>query len=208
MRGIITPQKLIDNIKELRRGGASISEISRITGKSRSVVSKYIQEVSITSLGLAALNIKQGSSVYRSKQEWKQKQREVESLFSQIESKDKLLILACLYWGEGTKKELNIINSDPKMLRVFVSCLKDLGLEDVRFKVTIRLYQDIDKEAAMLFWAQSLKLPLSCIKNFDILQGKKDGKLLYGMCRIRVERGAEHFKLIMSLIERIKILLP
>jgi hypothetical protein len=116
--------------------------------------------------------------------------------------------LSALYWGEGTKRELNIINSDPAMLRIVISGFKELGIKNSEIKVTIRIYDDINKEQAIFFWSKSLLLPVECFKNVNVLHGKKSGKLAHGMCRIRVEKSAFHFKYIMSVIERIKQLLP
>ena len=110
--------------------------------------------------------------------------------------------------GEGTKRELNIINSDAAMLRVVVHCLRDLGVSDTEFRARIRIYDDINKFKAIDYWAAALSLPVECFKSVNVLTGKKKGKLAYGMCRIRVAKGANYFKLIMSAIERIKELLP
>ena len=38
--------------------------------------------------------------------------------------------MSMLYWGEGTKRELNIINGDPGMMRVFISCLRSMGVNE------------------------------------------------------------------------------
>lgn len=42
------------------------------------------------------------------------------------------------------------------------------------------------------------------IQKIDIIQGKKVGKLKFGMCRLRVEKSSKEFKLLLSLINVIK----
>ncbi len=208
MRGITTSHVSIEQIKFLRSQGKSISEISLITQKSKSVVSRYIQDVEVDPKFKDILLAKQGGSTYRAQLSWDKKKNEVDKIFESFNKNEKLLILACLYWGEGTKRELNIINSDPSLLRIVVSCFKELGIPEAQIKATIRIYDDINKDEALQFWSHSLKISPNCFKNVNVLNGKKKGKLKYGMCRIRVEKGAEHFKLIISIIDRIKTLLP
>ncbi len=208
MRGTITLQQTIKKIRLLRSKGQSITEISAEVGKSKSIVSRYMQGVKVLPQYRDILRVKQGGSKGRAKIQWAEKLEESRNLIKEIIPKEKLLILAALYWGEGTKKELNIVNSDPSMLRVVVHCLRELGIQTLEFRATIRVYGDLNKKKAVQFWAKSLGLPIECFINVNVLKGKKEGKLPYGMCRLRVTKGARHFKLIMSLIERIKELLP
>ena len=207
MRGIKTSLIIIKQVQKLRSKGYSILEISKKVGKSKSIISKYTQKVNILPRYQKILKAKQGGSKWKSSLEWKEAQIKSKNLIKNISQKEKLLILASLYWGEGTKSELNIINSDFNMLKIVVSCLKDLGIVDSEIKATIRIYEDLDFKNVVKFWSKALNLPQECFKNVNILKGKKAGKLKNGMCRIRVEKSSRYFKLIMSLIERIKILL-
>ena len=208
MRGTITSSDIVEKIKMLRSKGQSITEISAEVGKSKSVVSRHMQGVKVLPEYKDILRVKQGGSKVRAKIEWAKKLDESRILVKDLTSREKLLILASLYWGEGTKKELNIVNSDPTMLRVVVHCLKDLGVTESEFRATLRIYGDLNPKEAISFWSKAINLPRECFINVNVLRGKKEGKLPYGMCRLRVLKGARHFKLIMSLITRIKELLP
>jgi transcriptional regulator with XRE-family HTH domain len=208
MRGTLTPEHTVKKIRILRSKGQSINEISAIIGKSKSVVSRYIQGVRVLPEYVDILRVKQGGSKVRAKIHWAEKKEEARILITDITRREWLLILASLYWGEGTKKELNIVNSDPTMLRVVVHCLRELGIPTMDFRATLRIYGDLDKQNAIKFWSQAIGIPVECFINVNVLQGKKDGKLPYGMCRLRVLKGGKYFKLLMSLIERIKELLP
>ena len=115
-----------------------------------------------------------------------------------------MLILACLYWGEGNKNELNIINSDPNLIRIFVNCLKKLGVRNEDLLVSARIYEDLDPEKVKSFWAKTLDIDKKLIRSINVLSSKKKGKLKYGMCRVRVRKGARYFKIIMSMIDLIK----
>ncbi|MCX6755537.1 MAG: hypothetical protein NT068_03325 [Candidatus Nomurabacteria bacterium] len=204
MRGIQTSNKIVQEIKKLRSEGDSILEISKIVGKSKSIVSKYVKDIKILPQYEYLLKEKQGGSKSRSLKEWKDSEIKSKKIINTLSSKEKLLILACLYWGEGTKTELNIINSDPEMLRVFIISLKELGIDNSKIKATIRIYEDLKDNDIINFWSKAIDLPKECFKGINLLKGKKVGKLKHGMCRIRVEKSKDYFKLIMSIIERIK----
>ncbi len=90
------------------------------------------------------------------------------------------------------------------MIKIFFDSLELIGVKKDSIKIGIRLFDDIDKNEAIIFWAEVLGVSVRQISSIDVLHGKKKGKLLYGMCRIRVAKGGESFKLIMSIIERIK----
>lgn len=206
MRGTATSKDIVRRIQFLRTRGYSIPEISREVNKSKSIVSRYIQGIDVLPDFQEILKVKQGGSKVRAAIAWSKKLDESRALIENLSRKEKILILASLYWGEGTKKELNIVNSDPAMLRVVVHCFRELGIKDSEFRATLRIYGDLDKGKAIEYWSAALSLPK---ENFiNVLIGKKEGKLPYGMCRLRVLKGAKYFKLLMSLIERIKELLP
>jgi hypothetical protein len=201
MRGYPLPTKEVNLIKVLRANGNSLTQICRETGIGRATVYKYMKDVPIPESEQERLRF---SRKFNSLEEWEKASIQADSLTGLLTQKEKILVLASLYWGEGTKRKLNIINSDPELIRVVALCLKEIGVKDEMFRITLRIYEDIDKEEAINYWANVLKLPCSQIIGVNVLSGKKIGKLKYGMCRMRVTRGARYFKLIMSLIGSIK----
>jgi DNA-binding transcriptional MerR regulator len=194
----------IEKIKKLRETGHSLPEIKKLTKHSNSTVAKYIKGVSILPEYREIWRIKQGGSRARAEEKWKRSHLKAEKLLPVLTDREKLIILACLYWSEGNKTELNIINSDPALIKSFVLCSKLIGVKESDLKLSIRLYEDINIEKAKKNWAKILNLPVSQIRSVNILKGKKVGKLEYGMCRVRVTKGERHFKLIMSMIDLIK----
>ena len=191
-------------IVELRERGHSLNEIKKITGKANSTVLKYIKGVEVLSDFREVLRLKQGGSKSRSLLRWNFAKEKAEKLISGLEKKDKLIILACLYWGEGNKRELDLINSDPSLVKCFVNCLYNLGVSKESLRITVRIYEDMDKNKVINFWASLLEVKPSVISNVNILKGRKKGKLEHGMCRVRVAKGAEYFKLVISMINLIR----
>lgn len=113
--------------------------------------------------------------------------------------KEKLLFLSALYWAEGTKKDFALSNTDPDLIRVFVCLVKEiLGVNDDRFRISIRLYEDLDQNKSLSFWSKVVNMPKEKFVNINILPGKKNGKLQYGMCRVRITNGGDLLKRIMG----------
>jgi len=205
MNGKPITQKEIEEIEKLRKTGHSLPEICRALKRGGSTVHKFAKDVRVLPMYKDILKQKQGGSKNRSKHYWDKAKNEADNLLKRIERRDKFFILASLYWGEGTKKELNIINSDPMLIQVFISCLRELGIKKSELRVSIRLYGDVNINKAKRYWARICRIDTKDILNVNILSGKKTGKLPYGMCRLRVTRSSSYFKLIMSMIEFIKL---
>ncbi|MFA6554004.1 MAG: hypothetical protein WCS89_00670 [Candidatus Paceibacterota bacterium] len=205
MNGIPITQSEIDSIISLRKTGHSLPEIRRITKRGSSTVFKYIKNVPIPSKYISILKTKQGGSKKRAKKAWDEADAKAQELIGNpLSLEQRLCLLIGIYWGEGTKKELNLINSDPQLIKVFVSCLQDIGIAKEQLKINLRLYNGISKREAILFWSNILDIKPERIGKIEIVHGQKIGKLKFGMCRIRVAKGAQYFKLLISLINEIK----
>jgi hypothetical protein len=199
-----TSEKIISKIIFLRSKGHSISEISINTGKSKSIISKYIQGVSVLPKYKLVLEKKQGGSKVRSEDLWLESKKSAQKIIKELKLRDKILLLVGIYWGEGTKRELNIINSDPILLRAFIDFAREIGVTKNRLKASVRLYNDIDSNEAINYWSNILNLNKNQFFKVELIKGKKKGKLQFGMCRLRVEKSSKEFKLLMSLIDVVK----
>ncbi len=197
----LVTKEIIKKIIELRNTGHSLSEIRNITGKPNSTVSKYIQGVNVLPAYKKILQIKQGGSKKRSEIAWAYAKKEANKIISNISKRDKIFLMLGLYWGEGTKRELNIINGDPDLIKAFIVCLKEIGVQGKDLRITLRIFEDMDSDKEVDFWAKYIGIPKEVINNVNILFGKKVGKLPHGMCRVRVAKAGKYFKLLMSMID-------
>lgn len=117
-----------------------------------------------------------------------------------LTAKEKLIFLSALYWGEGSKRDFSLTNTDPELIKVFVEGLNGiLGIKAEDFRVSIRIYEDLDKEKCLTFWSGITGVPVKKFVNVDILKGKKSGKLKYGMCRLRIRKGGNMLKYLIAL---------
>lgn len=205
MRGKPVTKSEIHKIEQLRKTGHSLPEICNILKRGGSTVHRFAKDVAVLPEYAKILKQKQGGSIKRAEVFWEKSKLKASELLGEVKKRDKLFILAAIYWGEGTKKEFNLINSDPTLIRVALSCLKEIGVDVSDLRISIRIYDGIDIAKARRYWAKICKIKEKDILSVNILKGKKHGKLKYGMCRIRVTKSASSFKLIMSMIEFIKV---
>lgn len=194
----------ISRIKNLRKKGHTLYEIKNLTRRSNGAIWKYIQGVLILPKYQEIWKIKKGGSKNRSLKEWQKAKVRASKIIKKIGFRERMLILSCLYWGEGNKTELNLINSDPSLIKTVLICLKNLGIKNSELRISLRLFNGINRKKAIYFWTQILKLPRGIITKIDVIHGNKVGKLKYGMCRVRVKKGGKYFKLIMSMVSLIK----
>ena len=203
MNGIPLSKKEIQKIKLLRKTGHSISEITRILRRGKTTVFYHIRNVVTPPPYQDILKSKQGASKKRAEEAWLFSRQRAKSLFKSLDTNTKILIAAVLYWGEGTKRDFSLSNSDPKLIKVFVTCLKEMGIKKHDLRITVRTYEDLNTEIVKRYWAKLIGIQTKAILNVNILKGKKKGKLPYGMCRVRVTRGGLHLKLFKSIVELI-----
>jgi hypothetical protein len=104
-----------------------------------------------------------------------------------------------LYWAEGSKarNQLRFTNSDPEMVRFFVSFLRTyFDLEDGDIRITCNLFADhLERQREIEhFWLDIASLPASCLCKSTVntyskySKKKRQNKLPYGTCRVTVSR--------------------
>jgi len=200
-------EKEIQTIISLRKRGHTLSEIRKSVPKGKSTISKYIQGVVPYKKFEAVLASKQNGS--RTKRQavadWKTASNFITNKLGIINERDFILMAGMLYWGEGSKTfDLAIINTDPALLRIFIKGLYAMNVPKEYIKISLRLFGDLDETESIHFWLKELNLNRNQLVSINWLKGKKKGKLLYGMCRLRVKRGALYFKQLISMINLFK----
>lgn len=192
-----------EHLVTLRKQGKSIPEISRETGTPITTVQRHIKGIKVPCEFQKILRERQGGSKERAKGLRSNVAESVKKLLGNISRRDYLFLLIGLYWGEGTKRDFSVINSDPLLIQTLIHCLKIFGISKNRFSVSLRVHTEISTSEAKAFWAQTTGLPKQIIERIEIIEGKKKGKLPYGMCRIRIKSGIRDRLFIQSAISLI-----
>ena len=195
----------INTIREMRMRACTITEILKVVRRSRSIVFNYMQKVEVPDEFQKMLEQKKCGTKVNSQKYWNLSKTEAQKYSQNLTDREKILILASVYWGEGRKSnEFSIINSDPYIILVTLEGLKLLGVGIEDIKISLRIFDDLDIRAVTYFWSNFLGIDSALFGNPEIVTGKENGKLKYGMCRLRISRGQRYFKLMVSMIDLIK----
>ncbi len=193
----------IAKIQTLRVKGYSLPEIKKATSLGYGTIYRYVRDIIIDPQFETLWRGKRGGSIKRKLIAEKKALEKAHQIGLTLSDKEKLLILSVLYWGEGSKKDFGMSNSDPRMIRVFLyGLIHMLHIPLERIQVSVRIYEDLDKEACLRFWSSiTHKSPRQM--HIDILHGRKTGKLQYGMCRIRLLKGGNELKYLKAVYQMI-----
>lgn len=106
-----------------------------------------------------------------------------------------------LYWGEGdkvTRSGVRISNTDPLLLRLFISFLKDVcGVELDAIRASVLIYPDHDETECRRYWSSEIGLPIENFPKSTLIHGKhKTNRLGHGVCMVNVGRAYLKEKLI------------
>lgn len=102
------------------------------------------------------------------------------------------IALAMLFWGEGSKANkgsLMLGNSDPMVIRLFLSLLRYCyDIDEAKFRCTLQCRADQDIKKLEKFWSQVAKIPFPQFYKAKIdprTIGRPTKKINYkGVCRI------------------------
>lgn len=197
-------KEIIYEIKLLRQRGYSLPEIYKKVKVGYGSVFRHIKGVEVLPEYRQIWHSKRGGSIKRMRIAKEKAYEKASILINNLSKREKIIFLSALYWGEGNKKDFNLINSDSDLIKVFVDGLTHcFNIKKDDLKISIRIYEDLDKGECLKFWSTITGVPVNKFVSVDILKGKKKGKLNHGMCRVRVKRGGDLLKYILALKKRI-----
>lgn len=153
----------------------SYSEIKKRLGVPKSTLSYWLKELPLKEeriLELRQEGWKNGEAgrerfrnTMREKREAKDQEVYLKYLkeFAELPSSCSFIAGLMLYLGEGNKSnysQINIANTDPKVIKFFIKWLSDfLGIDKSQIKAEIHIYENMDVEKEKIFWQNELKLP-------------------------------------------------
>ncbi len=193
----------IKHIITLRKEGHTLPEIQRVVGCSKATVQRYIKNVTVHGNAGKKLRYRIAHrQKYASEVAWSNAHVRVSNVLGTLTPRDMLIFLSGLYWGEGTKRELSVINGDSDLLKSVLRGLYILGVHKNDIRISIRLFGVDTKKIATRYWLDRLDVPNTSVVGYEVLSRKtSNGPLKYGMCRIRVARGGPFFKQIISMVD-------
>jgi hypothetical protein len=189
--------------RRLRRLGWSVREIERSLDVSRSSVSLWVRDIPLTDDQVAELARRSatfpgqlaGAAANAALGRSRRRGYQAEGR-TRTGAGDRLHLAGCmLFWGEADKhrNSVRIANSDPDLLRVFVTFLRRCYDADVsRIGISCNLFADhvARQREIEAFWLRTLGLPSSCLRKSIVnvyskySQKKRRNKLRYGTCKV------------------------
>ncbi|GAB4508990.1 MAG: hypothetical protein OHK0046_03110 [Anaerolineae bacterium] len=193
-----------EEAKRLRKEGKSINEIARILGVSKGSVSAWVRQVEITDeqrahflrkkSEAAAVARQYAASINREKSLAKRKAYQ-EAGRAKAREQSLLHAIGCtLLWAEGakTRSEIHFVNSDPHMMRLFITFLRqELHVPEEAMSIHIHCHVPEDIPRIERFWLDWLGLPDSALRTTQIKKGSdtRKNRLENGVCGLRVYNG-------------------
>jgi len=197
-------KETIGKIKLLRQRGYSLPEIKCEVKASHGSIFRHIQGVKILPEYWKEWHGKQGGSIKRMKIREQIAEKKAKNSIYSLSDKEKMIFLTVLYWGEGSKSDFNLMNTDADLIKIFIKGLREVfNIAKDRFRISIRIYEDLDKQECLKYWSKITGVPAEKFINVDVLHGNKKGKLPYGMCRVRILKGGDMLKYIKALRKQI-----
>lgn len=197
--------------RRLRRQGLSIKDIKERLGVSKSSVSIWCRDIELSKKQerfLLERRIKQTSKgrligALKNKQKRLDSIRKADleaiSLIKRLNQRDLLLVVASLYWAEGSKSEksfgFQFINSDPDMVLTVVKFLRisHVAEEDIHIKIQINLIHKPRIKEVLNFWKKLLELSDSQIGKTSFIKTVpskvyENYDNYFGICRLGVRK--------------------
>jgi len=192
----------IKKLKKFRKQGYSINELVEKLQIPRTTVWHHVHSVKVLPKYVALLNAKRGGSTKRKQRNW-EAAREAASRLLRSPDREFAIVFSMLYWGEGSKNTCEFINSDGKIIQVYLKILRKVfKINKDLIKVTIRIFSGMNRTKCLNYWSGITQIHKSKFL-VRLNDGGTRGKTKYGMCRITVRKGSGTLKLIHSLIEQI-----
>jgi hypothetical protein len=192
---------IVNRAKKLRQGGLPVKRIATQLNISPNTAWRWVNNISLSAKTLRRLQRDQEAGRQKALQTIALNRNQVklnilnQAIRSVTETKydQNSLKIMCslLFWGEGSKRDLksvSFINSDPLMIRTFITLLKGAYLIDPKkLRCLVHLHEYHDKEKIKKFWSKVTGVPLDqfnkCYIKSNTSKTVREGYM--GACRIR-----------------------
>ena len=188
-------------LKKLRKQGYSINELVKKLVIPKTTVWYHVHNIQLLPEQIAAIKTRQGGSKSRKDKNMEIAKKLAQQLL-QSRHRELAIVLAMLYWGEGSKKVCEFINSDGNMIKLYIHILRNvLSIPDDKIQPTMRIFSGMNENECLNYWSEATSIPKHQFRVRWNDGSTSRGKTPYGMCRITIRKGQNSLKLIHSIIE-------
>jgi hypothetical protein len=199
----------------LRRLGLSYGEIAEVVPISKSTLSIWCRDVTLSPEQIAAIAHRTGPRVGVHRDTQHRRRDEVLAIRAAARRcatallQDPFFVAGvALYWGEGgkTKKVLAITNTDPRLLNLFIRWVRRFADSEAEFVLSLHLHAANNVDAAVAYWSEKLDLdcPSFTKPYFKAAgTGHRKNRLPHGVCRVTVRRSTDAWYRVMTWIDEL-----
>lgn len=194
--------KLKKRARFLRKKGLSYNEIRKEVPVSKSTLSLWLKNILLSEEQRKRFYTKQIEILSKGPKSQKERRnKEIENIINNAKLEIKIplsfetyrLMGACLYWAEGSKKQMFALsNSDPHLILFFVKWVNiNFNIDIKSLKARLNIYSQQNEIKIKKFWSDLTGIPFgnfgkSYIKPLN--KGFKKNNLYYGTIRIEVPK--------------------
>lgn len=204
-----------EEVIHLRHKGESVRDIAHKIGVSKSTVSMWCRDISLSSEQIRCLQERQKRASARvlfeiaernrARRVKKEKvlKREGWRRVGSMSIRDLFVAGLALYWGEGYKREyrggVEFSNSDPAMILFFIDWLRELynvSVEQLTLRVGINHIHRNREKVVLQYWSKVTSVPLSQFTKTSFI--RSDLKKIYknhnehfGTLRVKVQKSTD-----------------
>ncbi len=178
----------IEKAIELRKSqGYSFAHLQRVTGIPATTIRNWCVDEYIGTRWDTLLR-----SNERKRQELRVSEIATLDTIKNIEVENAKILAAIIYGCEGSKypatNKLELTNSDPNLLKVFIKLLrKSFILDEAKLRVHLQIHDIHDFKSVKSFWSDLLDIPKKQFIKPTItkVRGGKHRRIYHGTCSIR-----------------------
>ncbi|MGZ2358391.1 hypothetical protein LRE75_17090 [Streptomyces sp. 372A] len=197
--------------RELRLEGKTYDQIQLELGCSKSSISLWVRDLPKPprrSREHASAIARHGweATLERREAERQQTKRDAATEIGAMSDRELFMLGVGLYWAEGTKakphrpqERVTFVNSDPRMIRVFLTWLRLLGVPPEHLRFHVHIHESADASDAERFWREEVgrsgsfgKTTLK--KHNPVTNRKNTGEGYHGCLVVRVNKSAELYR--------------
>ena len=217
-----------ETAKKMRKGGASLGDISKKLYISKSTLSFWFKDMVLSESVIRKIKTKGKIKSIRGLLRYSELKRmeritrnilhkkEGANLVGTLSKRDILMIGLGLYWGEGYKYdngELGFTNSNPFMIRFYFKWLElwDVQKDSLIFRLTLNNFFKKEENSIKNFWIHFLNIKKEQFSKTTFIQTKlkkaslKNVENYKGILRVKVRKGTALRNKILGAIEHISI---
>lgn len=200
----------------LRKQELSYSQIKQELKVSKSTLSYWLRDYPLSKKRINELGANNEKRIERYREtRRKAKERRLQETYDKqkkkifpLNKRDLFVAGLFLYWGEGAKrisKEVAVSNTDPSVILFFMKWLKGtFNISKDLLKFRLHLYNDMDIEKEISFWADILCVPKkqfrkSYIKKTSFLRINEKGGFGHGTCNAGINNARLSEQVLMTI---------